>query len=194
MDDLTNSTPKWQSSFYYVMLTDAYLNHSKDSSKTLYFPGHVFILNKNNITNEVELYQSYINEYDLEKYMQIRNLQINIKSTLKNILEHISSKRKWNKSLTNLWYDLSNVNAKQFENYETSNILLCYKKFNSNAIHRNIKRNVNNIYKQIKNKINDNNLTYFDLKNTYTNSAKGKDIYELQNDIFEMKEKLKIYK
>lgn len=191
MYHLTNSTSKWTSSFYYVMLTDAYLNHSKDSSKTMYFPGHVFIIHKNNITNELELYQSYINEYDLEKYMQIRNSQTNIKSTLKNILEHISSKRKWNKSLTHLWYDLSKVNAKQFEDYETSNILLCYKKFNSNSISRNITRNVNNIYKQITNKISDNNLTHFDLKKAYANSAKGKDIYALQSDILDMKKKIK---
>ena len=194
MYDLTKSSSKWKSSFYYVMLTDAYLNHSKDSSKTLYIPGHVFIINKNNITNELNVYQSYINEYDLEEYMQISNLQTNIKRTLKKILEHISSKRKWDESLTNLWYNLSNVNAKQFEDYETSNILLCYKKFNSNAIHRNIKRNVNNIYKQVKKQINENNLNIFDLKKSYANSAKGKDIYALQNDILIMKKKLEIYK
>lgn len=194
MYDLTKSAPKLKTSFYYVMLTDAYLNHSKDSSKTLYFPGHVFIINKNNITNELHVYQSYINEYDLKKYMQIRNLQTNIKNSLKHILEHISSKRKWDKSLTNLWYDLSYVNAKQFEDYETNNILLCYKKFNSNSIHRNIKRNVNNMYKQITNQINKNNLNSFDLKRSYNNSAKGMDIYALQNDILNMKKKLEIYK
>lgn len=51
---------------FYVMITDGYIGRPNDDTKKTYFPGHVFMIDRRSQVYHV--YQSFVNEYDLETF------------------------------------------------------------------------------------------------------------------------------
>jgi hypothetical protein len=126
--------------FYYILMTNNDMEKSdllgNSASATQSFPGHVFIIDKfpNCETKEpsYNIYQSYINQYDLKGHyknnknsMKIQNNDINF--VLDGIF-NIVSNPVWNKDAVKFWNDFTFVDTKDLINYKTDKINLCYSK------------------------------------------------------------------
>lgn len=175
-----------KSSIYYVMLTDGYLYNEYNQS--IYFPGHVFIIEKIN-NEEYYIYQSYIGEYDLNMFLRRRRCMKYSKDFIKILMKYISKLKNknniWDKDMINFWLKLTHVNSKQFENYYTNGIYICYRKFSSKSVIKNINTYVNSTIE----KINENekiNKNFYDfIGNSYL-SAKSKTIEDIKKDFYKL--------
>jgi hypothetical protein len=103
---------------YYVMLTDGYF--VKDDGSKVFFPGHVFLIEKvpnaNGSDMEYFIYQSYINEYTLETQVAI-NQKMKVKSDkiwyyMDNICR-MTKEKIWDENFTEFWKDMTHVDTKQ---------------------------------------------------------------------------------
>ena len=118
---------------YYVLLTDGKFQHV--DSEPIFFPGHVFILEK--IPGETEpsyyFYQSYINEYDLQNHIKRNNKTLKISharaTEIINDLDYIFNARIWDKKCVKHWKDFTFIDSSQLLNYNSqNNFHICYKK------------------------------------------------------------------
>ena len=58
---------------HYIMLTDSYLKKTvNNSEQRVYFPGHVFVIEVFPGGSQFGLYQSFINEYDIQQHYEHR--------------------------------------------------------------------------------------------------------------------------
>jgi hypothetical protein len=100
-------------------------------SEQVYFPGHVFIIDKNQ--DCFTLYQSYINEYSLDKYLErekcncMKKKQIN--KYIKNIQKLLTTPTQWEAKTASFWKSMTNVDSEQFIGCNFDNIYICFKKF-----------------------------------------------------------------
>lgn len=127
--------PKDKHTLYYVMYTDAE-DMKKTDGSTQSFPGHVFVIDKFfdfDIDKPVyNIYQSYINQYDLKGAIDHNNKQMTFdfqsldkftNSTIKLFKDGI-----WTEDTTNFWKALTFVDAKDFEGCDVKNkILFCFR-------------------------------------------------------------------
>lgn len=129
---------------YYVLISDGYFFRGQEK---VYFPGHVFIIEKFTGNNQplFYLYQSYINEYDLQGHYKNNNDSLlisneKVKQMISN-LSYILTKGVWDVQCTKYWYDITKVNASQFEGCETRDkVFICFrgiqvKKCADNIVH-----------------------------------------------------------
>lgn len=135
---------------YYILLSDGYF-HNGDSQ--LYFPGHVFILEKFRVNGSIffNIYQSYVNEYDLDGHFKNMNgtMRMTYKQTMSllNKLAHIILNGRWDTVCSRYWKDITSVDASKYENHVTTdNIYICFK-----AVP--LKHCINNIQKYVKQKL-----------------------------------------
>lgn len=131
---------------YYLMITDAMLPDAR-GSQTL-FPGHVCVLEKLPSGN-FNLFQSYINQYDLRQYYHKNAQSFNVPSTLivrifdelDNILRNDGV---WTSSTTRLWYDFTHVNAQDFEGLKFGgNVHFCYRRVRATDCTNHLKKLLN---------------------------------------------------
>lgn len=94
---------------FYILLNEGYFGDK-------YFPGHVFIIEKSNTYN---LYQSYINKYDLKSYYETQNntFQMSrdeVKNLIKKLEYIVLTSKTWDEKCVKYW--------KEFTHVDTSNI------------------------------------------------------------------------
>lgn len=118
----------------YVMLTDGNMPRSDDSSIKMYEPGHVFLIERfggDACKDRVfDVYQSYINAYDLDEYaMKARN-QPRDQAFLDYIadsLVHLFSVPTWDERCSTFWKTFTQAAGDQFEGYDHHGVMmLCY--------------------------------------------------------------------
>ena len=141
---------------YYVLLTDGYFpiaadvsqteQHPSTTSQNIYFPGHVFILEKVWDVNESKhyfyFYQSYINQYTLKQHIEYNNgLKITWEKaqTLINNLEYVLKAKQWNEKNVKKWKEMTFTNSSKFNNTNShENFFLCFKKTKSKVCDNNL--------------------------------------------------------
>lgn len=127
--------PKNKHVLYYVMYTDAD-DMKKPDGTSQSFPGHVFVIDKSfdfDIGKPVyNIYQSYINQYDLKGAIDRNNKQMMFDyqsldrfsaSTIK-----LFESATWTEDTSEFWKALTFVDAKEFEGCNIANkILFCFR-------------------------------------------------------------------
>jgi hypothetical protein len=111
---------------FYVMITDGWVK--KDEK---YFPGHVFVIERLK-RGSYNLYQSYINEYDLAGNVQrMGGLSVG-RQRMRRLLDglvRLGEADAWTEETTRDWAELTGVDASSFEGYGVRGVLLfCYKR------------------------------------------------------------------
>lgn len=132
IDELYSSIKDSTSGMFYILLTDGMLKKNNNTnSEQVYFPGHVFIIDKNEAC--YTLYQSYINEYSLkdnrEKEKCVCMSYAKIQKYIGNIEKLLTTSELWNKNTTKFWKSMTNVESEQFIGCNFDNIYICFKKF-----------------------------------------------------------------
>lgn len=118
---------------YYIMITDGYF---KKDQNTIYFPGHVLLIEKNNETGHSKplyyIYQSYINQYDLKGHFDNMNGNVEMShDEMKKFLAKITYivlNGLWDQRCVKYWHDITNVDSSQYLNSNTTNAMyMCYR-------------------------------------------------------------------
>jgi hypothetical protein len=127
---------------FYIMLNDGDFTFSDKSDKSsgpsgsskVYFPGHVFVIEKFCKGNDelgFHLYQSYINQYDLKGYLEkakqtFTYTEPQMRKLLDN-LEDIFRKGKWDKECVRIWKKFTKVDSSNFIDSVFTNVLsVCF--------------------------------------------------------------------
>jgi hypothetical protein len=133
---------------YYILLTDGWFKR-KDGSDPVYFPGHVFIIEKEKdpITKKpvYYLYQSYINQYDLNGYFNNvkgnNKLRIKDVSDILNKLAYIVNNKTWDATCGAFWKTFTNVDTPEFTDTITEDsIFVCIRSVPLKTCMKNIER------------------------------------------------------
>lgn len=136
---------------YYVMLTDGDMIkcvETVDSVKTLesaplYFPGHVFVIEKNPDHSYV-IYQSYIQKYDIEDTIKKNNGTISY--THAQIINRMTGLDRFFRSDTwtladiAFWKTLTFVDVHEYLGYNKSGIFACYRKVKAQSCKQVLKK------------------------------------------------------
>lgn len=110
---------RYNSSLFYIMIADSYLNKNNNSDKRVLFPGHVFVVEKIS-SNEFYLYQSYINNYTLLEFYAKNDNSFRISSQklhtfLREIHRLFTNGNVWDSRTTRTWFDFTYVSHPEFE-------------------------------------------------------------------------------
>jgi len=210
--DIKNKNQK-KRYFYYILMTNNMMNKSelvgltKDDKQ--HFPGHVFIVDKfpDCENNDViyNVYQSYINKYDLkghyvnnQKTMRLKNNDAeNMLEGIKNIIENDV----WNQDAVDFWNRFTFVDTSNLLNYKTDKINLCYSRITIDDCYKHLYRFVYNKALTLYNDIIDNNIqnlenyqvnSNVDINdNFYVKQLKPEKLYsELRKLILELEDKI----
>ena len=172
--------------FYYILMTNNDMEKSdilsNSASTTQSFPGHVFIIDKfpdcNNNEPNYNVYQSYINQYDLKGHykknknsMKVQNNDINF---VLNGIFNIVSNPVWNKEAIKFWNDFTFVETNNLLNYKTDKINLCYSKISIEDCYKEFYRFSYNKALNLYNELTTNN----------TLNLKKYDIYADKNEFY----------
>ena len=177
---------------YYIMLTDGNLrNHT--SNNEIYFPGHVFIVEKKN--NRYMIYQSYIGQYTLKTHITKTKCKYIDKEVVTSMCHYLklffSDSYVWNKDTITFWNKLTNVDSSKFLGYSTNNIFLCYKSFKTNDIGKNIIKFTTRGIKDIQRSIEQGDYEKYNNYHKTLHSSVPKPIFELKNDFVDLEKQLK---
>ncbi len=115
---------------YFMMITNSELPHPKDPFKEEFFPGHVFVIDKQIRKGDdkpfYRLYQSYINKYTLEEYSQqihkptgsvYHEYSYERMEDLMNKLKYFINSSTWDSKNVEFWKEFTLVNANNFKGY-----------------------------------------------------------------------------
>jgi hypothetical protein len=163
---------------YYILLSDGHFE-KQGQSTNVYFPGHVFVLEKvwdsMNKKHFFNFYQSYINRYDLKQHVKHnKGLELSFeKATLLiDNLEHVLSSPLWDNESAKRWKDVTFVDTPEFLNSKSHNkFFLCFRKAKSDICLRNIERYVKAKLRTLKNITSENSHTIYGNKDLYENPA-----------------------
>lgn len=139
---------------YYILLTDGYFPKNS-KQENIYFPGHVFILEKiwDNEKKEHYFYffQSYINQYTLEQHIQQnKGLKISFDKAVKLIdnLDNILHSENWSNKNVLEWNEITFTNSSQFLDTNSRNkFYLCFKKAKITSCYRVLLSNLKRVRK-----------------------------------------------
>lgn len=171
---------------YYILLADG-VYKDKDNN-TLYFPGHVFLIEK--YDNNYKLYQSYIKQYDLQEYKnKVQDFSIS-KEKIKNIINHllyiITKTKTWDDNCVKYWNEFTFVDTEN--NFKgaiiENNMHICILKSRIDGCLKNLKKFIKDNIKQIKD-IDTiyGNVDYYDLENNPKKVLTSKELKENLNTI-----------
>jgi hypothetical protein len=186
--------------FYYVLMTHTKMKKKKRKSKLdmskdyEWFPGHVYIIEKHTDCKDklkYKIYQSYINEYDLNGHYKYNNNSVNLRSNIKTLvngMKNILVKKKWNKSAVNFWNKLCYIDTSNLVGCETEYINICYTKIPIKNCYKNLERFTNNAIKNIQKNISNGNNDIYNI-NQDDNHMKIRqyEINELLNEFKNLK-------
>jgi len=201
--------------FYYILMTNNNMSRSnklpKEADKSQSFPGHVFIIDKFPVCGKEKkepkynIYQSYINQYDLKGHFKRNRNSMNLKDNdvnyLLNGINNIISTPVWNQDAVNFWNELTFVDTENLVNYKTNKINLCYSKIRIDHCYKQF-RNFIKIHKDeleadIKSNLNLNKYQIGNLNTSNTFYVKQLTptnlLNELNNLYKELGNKIKMY-
>jgi len=196
--------------FYYILMSNTNMEKSEltnNKELTQSFPGHVFIIDKiPNCENKNEpnfnIYQSYINQYDLkghykknENSMKLKNNNINY---LLNGINNIIDNEVWNNEAVKFWNELTFVDTTNLLTYKTENINLCYSKISIDDCYDELYRFTynkalilyNDLYKNNNVNLKEYNM-YSDKNDFYVEQLTPINLYlKLRDLVIELEEKI----
>lgn len=153
---------------YYIMLTDGYFE--KSNIDTIFFPGHVFILEKIPNANgsfEYQVYQSYINKYDIKGHFE--NNQNSVLMTYNQVrlliekIQHIMTSETWDEKCIKYWKDFTFVDTTNLKDTRCKDqFFICYRKSTVKTCLGNIRSYIKEKMK-ILSKIQDKTKIYGDM-------------------------------
>lgn len=133
LDSLKKQLMKYSKNRYvfFVMINDGDLIKEKS---TIYFPGHVFVIEKYPLgekKNGYNIYQSYINQYDLKGYLnKVGNSFEYSSEQMKRLLHDLHmlfTKPVWDQECVRFWSDFTAVDSSEFIGAQHNKVLsLCY--------------------------------------------------------------------
>lgn len=180
---------------YYIMLTDGRLSNVNRAKGTSYFPGHVFIVEKT-VKHEFYVYQSFIAKYDLNDFIVKNKCKKHSLSEVKDMCaffkRFLKAGNVWDEEAVVYWKKLTSVDTSDFKDHETSNIFLCFKRFEIERIKQNISRFVSDATDTIQGHIENNNLSQY-ISNAHQSnqlSAVPHSIFHLKDNFDKMKREL----
>lgn len=106
---------------YYILFNDGYFPITKDGQESSsYFPGHVFLMERNQDEDGsfFNIYQSYINKYDLLGfYDKKKTFKYSMEDTRDIILklEYILDADTWDKNCVQYWKDFTHVDTSNIQ-------------------------------------------------------------------------------
>ena len=114
---------------YYILMNDCYFDRPGNEA---FFPGHVFIIERSFTDTDTyfNLYQSYINQYDLKEYY-IKNKTLRytldqMRELLKK-LAYITSVGVWDDKCIQYWMDFTHVDTSSLKDAGTAGKLyICF--------------------------------------------------------------------
>jgi hypothetical protein len=183
---------------YYILLTDGYFPNSNTTKDDVYFPGHVFILEK--IWDEQHqqhyfyFYQSYINQYTLKEHIE-KNKGLFVSKTraqhLVNNLEYVLKAKTWDTNSIEKWLDLTFAETLHFENSQSKQkFFLCFRKAKTSKCLSNIEeyllkklKEVSKIKASNENDIYGDTSLYLDKSLALTNKQIKDEIQQLLNKV-----------
>lgn len=171
--------------FYYILMTHTKM--TKGEKKDGWFPGHVFIIEKSKDCQKklrYKIFQSYINQYDLDGHYKRNNNSMEIKNNnIKSIvtgMKNILLKKKWNSNAVKFWNQLCYVDTSDIKGYDTDNINLCYKKIKIENCYKNLLKFTEKARKNIKSNIDKGNINHYKVdQDDNKNKVKELTIYQL---------------
>jgi hypothetical protein len=178
--------------FYYILLTHTTMKNTTNK-KNGWFPGHVYIIEKSkNCKGKLnyKIFQSYINQYDLNGHYKNNNNTMEIKdNNIKSIISgmrNILLRKTWNKRAVKFWKKLCYVDTNDLLHCKTDNINICFQKITIKNCYLNLINFTDNALNEIKVNINKNNLEYYKINNIDEN-IKQYDIYNLYKEFENLK-------
>lgn len=151
-------------SMYYIMLTDGRLSNVDRTKDTNYFPGHVFIVEKT-IKHEFYIYQSFIAKYDLNDFIVKNKCKKHTLAEVKDMCaffkRFLRPDNVWDDTAVAYWKKLTSVDTVDFKDHNTSNIYLCFKRFDIQKVKDNVLQFVSTALDTIQGHIDTNNLTQY---------------------------------
>jgi hypothetical protein len=102
---------------FYILIS--HYETEKDSKDPYYyFPGHVFIIEKVPKSTRFNMYQSYIQEYDMSQYIDNAKSQSVGRTKLTTWLDGIVDMftHPWNERTSAFWSDMTHTNAQELSN------------------------------------------------------------------------------
>jgi hypothetical protein len=141
-DLLSKKFPKKDRYLYYVMITDGYMKSKYD---TLYFPGHVFVIEKYKEDSKnvrFRLYQSYINQYTMKEHFEKASYSHEITSKLNSILsgldKFINSDETFSTIDNKFWKYLTYIDHAKYIGYRKNELQLCYQRVEVSVCYNSI--------------------------------------------------------
>lgn len=191
---------------YYMLLTDGYFPLEQElqstTSQNVYFPGHVFILEKIWDANELKhyfyFYQSYINQYTLQQHIEYNNgLKITWEKAqnIINNLEYILNTKKWGEENVKKWKEMTFTNSSNFNNTTSyGNVFLCFKKTKSKVCYNNLSLCLRRVLRQLQGLPSDkDNIIYGD-QSLYDESSSPLTNKQLKQEALTLLHKINIFK
>lgn len=137
---------------YYILINDATFPHP--TKGTVFFPGHVFLVERtvdDMHNSSFNVYQSYINEYDLKEYMTARKNTFRYTfSQMQRLLakiRYIINAETWDDLCVKYWKDFTHVNTSDLVGAQhKGNLFICFS-------HDKLKSCVANIAKYTESKL-----------------------------------------
>ena len=141
---------------YYILMTDGYFTRQSEQAEQVYFPGHVFILEKvkEGPTIYFNFFQSYINEYDLKGHFDNMNGSVRLSyedaAVMMKQISYVLMSDIWDEKCTQYWYDITKVDASKFNGCTTTdNLFLCFRNISLKSCVENIQTYVKDKLKTI---------------------------------------------
>lgn len=184
---------------YYILLTDGKFSKG-DSSE--FFPGHVFILEKYPNKDDLPyyyLYQSYINEYDLNDYIKKNNktLKINYKKAkyIFEGLDYILNVDFWDQKCVDIWKVLTFVDSSNLIGSKSKGeIFLCIRKAYVRDCLKHIEDYTKLKIKDMEKSNTMNNLKIYGDKSLYANDITPMTNKKIYSALKKLEEDIKIKK
>lgn len=136
---------------YYVMITNAYVTNPLTNKKVL-FPGHVFVIEKYP-NGKYAIYQSYINEYDLNGHYDrnASSFSISHKALTQffSALHNLYSVGTWTPEMSEQWEKFTHVPGAKFEGHVFKGAsFFCYRKVPIKSCVGKLSKMINGAVKQ----------------------------------------------
>lgn len=186
---------------YYIMINDGYIEYATgtpNAGNKAYFPGHVFVIEKftdstSNHKMSFNLFQSYINKYDLKGYLQKtgkESFTYTHGEMMKFFIDlhYFLNAPVWDQRCYDFWLRFTKVKSDEFMGTNHSKVLsLCYTYDKVKNCLKNIetytKEKIQEVDKLPSSKIYGNESLYDNAQSKLTNNQMRESFHAILNDI-----------
>lgn len=175
---------------YYILFNDGYFPITKDGhEKSVYFPGHVFLIerNKDHESSFFNIYQSYINKYDLLGfYDKKKTFKYSMEDTRDIILklEYILNADTWDTNCVQYWKDFTHVDTSDIlGSRHKGNLFVCFTYDKVKVCVENIKKYVDEKLSSIQEMVKEKPNEVYGNASYYTSDSKPLTNLQMQNQL-----------